>query len=46
MDEVEEGAIPREFIEFDFAEDALDFEVSNSLSALRLSVQYLLILHR
>lgn len=25
---VEEGTIPREFIEFDFAEDALDFEVS------------------
>lgn len=25
---VEEGQIPREFIEYDFAEDALDFEVS------------------
>lgn len=27
MGDVEEGEIPRDFIEFDFAEDALDFEV-------------------
>jgi hypothetical protein len=26
--DVEEGTIPREAIEFDFAEDALEFEVS------------------
>lgn len=26
--DVEEGGIPRDFIEYDFAEDALDFEVS------------------
>lgn len=26
--DVEEGTIPRDFIEYDFAEDALDFEVS------------------
>lgn len=28
--DVEEGQIPRDFIEYDFAEDALDFEVSFS----------------
>ncbi|CAK1540550.1 unnamed protein product [Leptosia nina] len=27
MDSVEEGQIPKEFIEYDFAEDALDFEI-------------------
>lgn len=26
--DVQEGKIPRDFIEYDFAEDALDFEVS------------------
>lgn len=26
--DVQEGTIPRDFIEYDFAEDALDFEVS------------------
>lgn len=31
MDNVEEGRIPRDFIEYDFAEDALDFEVSVQL---------------
>lgn len=29
---VEEGKIPRDFIEYDFAEDALDFEVSFTIS--------------
>ncbi|CAF4862600.1 unnamed protein product [Pieris macdunnoughi] len=27
MDNVEEGQVPKEFIEYDFAEDALDFEI-------------------
>lgn len=31
---VEEGTIPREFIEFDFAEDALDFEVSTNTNLI------------
>lgn len=32
---VQDGFIPRDFIEYDFAEDALDFEVSSLLLRIR-----------
>lgn len=43
---VEEGEIPKDFIEYDFAEDALDFEVRIHINQVPLQIHeyYLLVL--